>query len=69
MMMPTEADDPKKAANRKRAIKYFGQAFGIPLTGRVDFEKYLGREATAILGVETDDYGEKNRVKRWVAGA
>ena len=70
MMLPTDEDDPKQVQNRKRAIKYFGQAFGIPLTGKVDFEKYLGREAYAVLGVNPDEgYGEQNRVKRWTKAA
>jgi hypothetical protein len=70
MMWPREEMEPKQSANAKRRIKYFGQAFGIPLSGKVEFDKYLGREAVAILGVDPDEgYGESNRVKRWVTGA
>jgi hypothetical protein len=70
MMWPRDDMDSKQVANAKRRIKYFGQAFGIPLTGKVEFDKYLGREAVAILAVDPDEgYGESNRVKRWVTGA
>ena len=70
MMLPRDDQDAKQQSNAKRKLKYFGQAFGIPMTGKVSFDGYLGRQAIAIIGVDADTgYGESNRIKRWVTGA
>lgn len=69
-LMMLGGNDERQINNRKRRRKYFCQAFGISMSGSVDFSKYYGRQAVGILGVEEDTgYGASNNVKRWVTGA
>ena len=79
IMLPTEAMDKKKAEAKGRAFKALCKTFGIDLPqlwGKVkaqastnepgDIDFVVGSEGWAILGTEEDDYGVKNRVKKFL---
>jgi hypothetical protein len=69
MMLPGKDDAPRKGQNRLRAIGDFFKAFGIPSSGPVNLDGYSGHTGWAILSVEDGgEYGEQNRVKRFIAG-
>lgn len=71
MMLPTAEDDARRVQQKNRSRKYFCQAFGIPTSGKVDIDAYIGREAWAFVTEEEDSgsqIGRRNRVRRWVAG-
>lgn len=68
MMFPTPADDPKRANNRKLAIRNALQACGIPYTGGFNAADLIGSTPWALLTEEEDnEYGKQNRVKKWIA--
>lgn len=71
MMLPGQADDARKRNNRLLAIQRFYAAFGVDYkNGPVNISDLPGLTAWAILGLESSDqYGDQNRVKRWVTGA
>jgi hypothetical protein len=70
MMLPTSNDDKKKANNRKMALLNAFKAFGIDPTGGINLAELEGQTGWAILDIEDDpEYGQKNRVKRFIAGA
>lgn len=79
VMLPTEAMDQKKAEAKGRALKGFCKAFAIDLAelwslikagvasgAATTIDLVEGAEGWAILGTESDDYGEKNRVKKFM---
>lgn len=69
MMLPAASDDDRKKNSRLRNIGDFYKAFNIPVVGKVNLASYLGNFGYAILVVEDrDEYGEQNRVKRFVTG-
>ena len=70
MMLPTQADDEKKRNGRLRALKMFCEAFDIPTDGGIELgENVVGNTGWAILGIEdSPEYGEQNRVRRFVTG-
>lgn len=69
MMFPTPQDDPKKANNRKLAIRNAIQACGIDSSKGFNPQDLVGCTAWAILREEEDpEYGKQNSVKKWVAG-
>lgn len=68
MMLPTQSDDPKKANNRKLALRKFCDAFGVSTQG-ANLGEWVGCTAWAILREEDDpEYGKRNSIKSWVAG-
>lgn len=70
MMLPTQADDEKKRNGRLRSLKMFCDAFGIDYGSGISLgEEVVGNTGWAILGIEdSPEYGEQNRVRRFVAG-
>jgi len=79
IMLPTEAMDKKKAEAKGRALKAFCKTFSVDLPGlwakikaQVDtgqpgeIDSPVGAEGWAILGTEEDDYGVKNRIKKFI---
>ena len=50
-------------------LREFFEAFGTDYTQRIDFEDMIGKTADALLTVQDDaEYGEQNRVKRFITG-
>lgn len=69
MMLPASDDKERKRKNRLRAIGDFYKAFGIPSSGVVKLDQYLGNQGFAILRIDDDkEYGEQNRIRRFVTG-
>lgn len=69
MMLPAAADPDRKRNNRLRAIGDFFKCFNIPSQGPVNLAAYEGNTGWAILSVEDGgEYGEQNRVKRFITG-
>jgi len=71
MMLPQQSDDFKKRNNRMLAIRNFYDAFGIDYkSGPVNLADTVGSTGWAMLKLESsDDFGDQNRVRRWVTGA
>lgn len=71
IMLPTQADDEKKRNGRLRSLKAFCDAFGIDHSNGITLdESVVGSTGWAILGIEdSPEYGEQNRVRRFIAGA
>lgn len=69
MMLPSQNDEDRKKNARLRNIGDFYKAFGIPTVGKVNLASYFGNFGYGILTVEDgNEYGEQNRVKRFVTG-
>jgi len=79
VMLPTEQMDARKAEAKGRALKSFCRAFNVDLadlwhkikaladaTTAGEIESVVGAEGWAILGTEEDDYGVKNRIKKFM---
>jgi len=79
IMLPTEAMDKKKAEGKGRALKAFCKTFNVDLEGLwlklkdavdrnqpTEIDTPVGSEGWAILGTEEDDYGVKNRIKKFI---
>jgi hypothetical protein len=64
LYLPKDGDDPKKVENKKRALRTFADAFGIPYTeAGIDLAAFPGCEGWATLKQEEDEqYGTQNRV-------
>lgn len=69
MMLPAADDPDRKKNNRLRNIGDFFKTFGIPSRGAVNLAAYEGNTGWAILSIEDGgEYGEQNRVKRFITG-
>ena len=70
LMLPTAADDEKKKNGRLRGLKGFCDAFGIDYSNGITLdESVVGLTGWAILGIESsEEYGDQNRVRRFVSG-
>lgn len=70
MMLPDPSrEDAKQVNKRKLAVREFLQACGADWTAPLDLNGLKGMECWAILGVEeSEDYGEQNRIRRFVTG-
>lgn len=67
MMLPASSDPERKKNNRLRAIGDFFKTFDIPSKGAVNLTAFEGNNGWAILSVEDGgEYGEQNRVKRFI---
>lgn len=71
MFMLANAKDDAKQRNRKNLrLQAFMQAFGLDLNSPFTLESLCGLEAWCILKVEeSEEYGDKNQVKRWLKAA
>lgn len=69
IVLPAEDASAADNERRKLRLKRFCDAFGISYeNGSIDLEAAEGLESYAILSVESDqEYGDRNRVKRYVA--
>ena len=62
-----DAEGLEKFTEHGRTWKHFMTAFGINLSKKINFLDMIGKTATAILGVEeSEQYGNTNRVTKWV---
>jgi hypothetical protein len=62
---PNKMED-KELNQRKRAIKYFYKAFGIPTEGPVVFAEQVGKTGYATLREDDDPkYGRQNSVRAY----
>jgi len=67
--IPDDWMDAKRMKSSKNAIRKFAEAFGFDPDEDLDTDNLIGLTGWAILGVEEDaQYGDKNYVKRFVAG-
>lgn len=63
LLIPKDKDIDRTRMRRKRAIKRFYTAFGMPLSGPVKFEEYINSTAWGNLTEEEDDQGRpQNRL-------
>ena len=61
--------DKKEKNNTLWKLKEFFEALGIDYTQRIDYEDLIGKTTDALLTVLDDpDFGEQNRIKRFVTG-
>lgn len=68
MMFPHADMEPKALNQAKLGLKKFYEAFGIA-GGATSPDSMRGLEGWAFLGVQHDEqYGDKNTVKRYIAG-
>ena len=68
--LPTSEMDPKQLNNTLLKLKRFGDAFGLDFSRPLQFDELSGLEAWAILGVEeSEEYGQSNYIKKFIAGA
>jgi hypothetical protein len=70
IMLPTDADDEKKRNGRLRSLKGFCEAFGINTVGGITLDdSVVGNTGWAIIAIESSpEYGDQNRVRRFVTG-
>lgn len=69
IFLPKEGDTEKEMAQRLRGLKIFCDAFGYDYSNGINVEDLKGLTGWALLKVEeSDEYGEQNRVKRFVIG-
>jgi hypothetical protein len=67
IMLPNNSVDDKENYSRKRRIKAFIEAFKIGMPFEAD--QLGGETGWALLSLETsDEYGDQNRVKKFVVG-
>lgn len=73
MAIPTnemKAADPKRFNRAAFALRTFFEAFGLDPSSPGDPEEWKGLEAWAVLDIEKDDeFGDRNRIKRFVTSA
>lgn len=69
MMLPHEQSPPREVKMRQVSIRQFCEAFNINfLSDPIDFEEGIGNSAWAVVGKSPakGEYGESNRVRRWL---
>ena len=63
--LPGPNHNEEESQDRLRSLKYFATAFGVSMP--INSDEIEGAQGTAILKVEdNDEYGEQNKVKRFV---
>ena len=71
LFLPREVDDDKQKNARLRQLKAFCDAFDVDYTKGIDIDEMKASGATgwALLKMEEDpEYGEQNRIRRFVVG-
>lgn len=69
LMLPADGDSEKQKIKRLNRLKEAMQAFGYDYSNGIETEELVGLEAWAYLMVEESaEYGEQNRVRRFVEG-
>ncbi len=67
LMFPDTATDEASTNRVLRNLKAFGEAFDVDFEAGIEVDELLRKEGKAILSVETsEEYGEQNRVKRFL---
>lgn len=69
--LPSEDSTPKQRAQSLRQLRFFIQAFNLPNEISLnDLDSWSGKSGFAILKLTSDEeYGDKNEVSKFVAGA
>jgi len=66
--IPHSGLDEKAMARARSQLRIFLECFGLPTSGQIDLEDMQGKTGWAILGVEeTEQYGEQNYIKKFIA--
>ena len=70
MMLPTETDPERTKNQRLRSVRDFRVAFGLGMSGPLNFSDFEGSYGYAILTEEEDaTYGAQNRIKKFTVPA
>jgi len=65
--VPTADMEPKRANGVKWQLELFKRAFNLD---ELNFDAMIGREGYALLTlVDSEEYGEQNNIKKFIAGA
>lgn len=68
MALPIATMDEKKLNKTKLNLKRFFEALGVDASSGVELEQLQGETVWAVLGLEeSEDYGEQNFIRRFVA--
>lgn len=67
--LPREDDEPFRQKQSLRRLKGVVQAFDVPVGADLDLGAFVGKEAWVKVKFVSDDYGESNRVKRYLQQA
>jgi len=60
--------DEKEKIRAASNLRIFLECFGLPTSGQLDMQDMVGKTGWAILGIEeTEQYGEQNYVKKFIA--
>lgn len=66
--LPHSELDEKAMVRARSNLRIFLECFGLPTSGQIDTEDMVGKTGWAILGIEeTEQYGEQNYVKKFIA--
>ena len=69
LRLPHAGQSPKEMNNTKWTLKNFGECFDVDLSQLNDPTELIGAEGWAILGLEeSDQWGQQNTVKKFLAG-
>lgn len=69
LMLPADGDSEKQRIKRLNRLKEAMEAFGYDHSKGIETEDLVGSEAWAFLTIEeSPEYGEQNRVRRFVEG-
>lgn len=67
--MAMKANDEKKYLKCLRKLQAFGLAFDIDWSEEFAIEELVGKRGYAILGIrKSDEYGNQNSIRKYVAG-
>lgn len=68
LWLPKDDDTNERKNQSLRKIRYFLQAFNLPLQVDLDnLDSWVGNNGFGIVSIEQDEeYGDKNKVKRFV---
>jgi len=71
LFLPKQDDEEKKKLNKLRSLKGAAEIFGVSFgASGIDVAEFVGNSAWAIVGVEqSEEYGDKNKIKRFIRGA
>lgn len=68
LRIPHSGLEEKDMIRARSSMRIFLTCFGLPTSGQIDLEDMKGKTGWAILGIEeTEQYGENNYVKRFIA--
>ena len=66
--LPHSELDEKAMVRARSNLRIFLECFGLPTSGQLPIDDMIGKTGWAILGIEeTEQYGEQNYVKKFIA--